>query len=73
MGIKAPAPCGGGDASWRAVGGAEAVPAEEKQNLMVILDGFGRKEDQVIKVVRELTGLGLKESQRPCRRCPQAS
>jgi large subunit ribosomal protein L7/L12 len=42
--------------------GAEAAPAEEKVEFDVILTGFGDKKIQVIKVVRELTGLGLKEA-----------
>ena len=42
--------------------GSEAAPAEEKTEFDVILTGFGDKKIQVIKVVRELTGLGLKEA-----------
>ncbi len=42
--------------------GAEAAPSEEKTEFDVILTGFGDKKIQVIKVVRELTGLGLKEA-----------
>jgi large subunit ribosomal protein L7/L12 len=45
-----------------AVAGAEAAPAEEKVEFDVILTGFGDKKIQVIKVVRELTSLGLKEA-----------
>jgi large subunit ribosomal protein L7/L12 len=45
-----------------AVAGAEAAPAEEKTEFDVVLTGFGDKKIQVIKVVRELTGLGLKEA-----------
>jgi large subunit ribosomal protein L7/L12 len=41
---------------------AEAVPAEEKTEFDVVLTSFGDKKIQVIKVVRELTGLGLKEA-----------
>ena len=44
-----------------AAGGAEAV-AEEKTSFNVILSSAGDKKIQVIKVVRELTGLGLKEA-----------
>ncbi|OGP95538.1 MAG: 50S ribosomal protein L7/L12 [Deltaproteobacteria bacterium RBG_16_47_11] len=44
------------------VAGAEAAAAEEKTEFDVILTGFGDKKIQVIKVVRELTGLGLKEA-----------
>lgn len=41
---------------------AAKVEAEEKTEFSVILTGFGDKKIQVIKVVRELTGLGLKEA-----------
>lgn len=44
-----------------AVGGGEAA-AEEKDEFDVVLAGIGDKKIQVIKVVRELTGLGLKEA-----------
>jgi large subunit ribosomal protein L7/L12 len=44
-------------------GGAEAAaPAEEKTEFDVILTSSGEQKLQVIKVVRELTGLGLKEA-----------
>jgi len=63
LGVKAAAPMamaafpvGGAGA------GAEAAPKEEKTEFDVILTGFGDKKIQVIKVVRELTGLGLKEA-----------
>jgi large subunit ribosomal protein L7/L12 len=42
--------------------GAGAAPVEEKTEFDVILTGFGDKKIQVIKPVRELTGLGLKEA-----------
>ena len=41
---------------------AEAAQAEEKTEFDVILSAIGDKKIQVIKVVRELTGLGLKEA-----------
>ena len=44
-----------------AAAGGEAV-AEEKDEFDVVLEGIGDKKIQVIKVVRELTGLGLKEA-----------
>jgi len=47
-------------AAGAAVGGAAA--AEEKTEFDVILGAAGEKKIQVIKVVRELTGLGLKEA-----------
>jgi large subunit ribosomal protein L7/L12 len=41
---------------------AAAAAVEEKSEFDVILEGFGEKKIQVIKVLRELTGLGLKEA-----------
>jgi large subunit ribosomal protein L7/L12 len=43
-------------------GGGEAAAAEEKDSFDVILEGAGDKKIGVIKVVRELTSLGLKEA-----------
>ena len=43
-------------------GGGGAAVAEEKTEFTVVLTGAGDKKIQVIKVVRELTGLGLKEA-----------
>jgi large subunit ribosomal protein L7/L12 len=45
-----------------AAGGAGAAAAEEKSDFTVFLTAAGDKKIQVIKVVRELTGLGLKEA-----------
>ncbi|MFI8229809.1 50S ribosomal protein L7/L12 [Streptomyces sp. NPDC085900] len=45
-----------------AAGGAAAEAVEEKDEFDVILTGAGEKKIQVIKVVRELTSLGLKEA-----------
>ena len=45
-----------------AVAGAAAPAAEEKTEFDVVLKSFGAKKLDVIKVVRELTGLGLKEA-----------
>ena len=45
-----------------AAGDAGAAAEEEKTEFDVILTVFGEKKIQVIKVVRELTGLGLKEA-----------
>jgi large subunit ribosomal protein L7/L12 len=42
--------------------GAAAAPAAEQDEFTVMLTGSGDKKIQVIKVVRELTGLGLKEA-----------
>jgi large subunit ribosomal protein L7/L12 len=63
LGIKATAPMAMAAMPMAGAGaGAEAAAAEEKTEFDVILTGFGEKKIQVIKVVRELTGLGLKES-----------
>lgn len=43
-------------------GGAAAEAAEEKTEFDVVMESFGDKKLNVIKVVRELTGLGLKEA-----------
>lgn len=45
-----------------AAAGAPAAAAEEKTSFDVVLSSAGDKKIQVIKVVRELTGLGLKEA-----------
>jgi large subunit ribosomal protein L7/L12 len=45
-----------------AAGGAAAAPAEEKTEFDVMLTNAGEKKIQVIKVVRAITGLGLKEA-----------
>ena len=42
--------------------GVSAAAAPEKEDFTVVLTGSGDKKIQVIKVVRELTGLGLKEA-----------
>ena len=44
------------------MGGGGAAAVEEKTEFDVVLTGAGDKKIQVIKVVRELTGLGLKEA-----------
>lgn len=49
-------------AASAAAGGPQAPAAEEQTEFDVILSTVGEKKIQVIKVVRELTGLGLKEA-----------
>jgi large subunit ribosomal protein L7/L12 len=61
--VAAAAPAGGG-------GGAEAV--EEKTAFDVVLTGAGQQKIQVIKVVRAVTGLGLKEAKDLVDSAPQA-
>ena len=63
LGVKAAAPLAVAAMPMGGAGAAgQAAPAEEKTEFDVILTGFGDKKIQVIKVVRELTGLGLKEA-----------
>jgi len=45
-----------------AAGGVAAAPEEEKTSFDVVLTAAGGQKIQVIKVVRALTGLGLKEA-----------
>ncbi|MGW0218888.1 50S ribosomal protein L7/L12 [Micromonospora chokoriensis] len=59
-------------ASGGATGGAAAEAAEEQDEFDVILDADGGKKIQVIKVVRELTGLGLKEAKDAVESAPKA-
>jgi large subunit ribosomal protein L7/L12 len=52
-------------------GAAAAAAEEEKTEFDVILTGAGDKKIQVIKVVRELTGLGLKEAKAVADEAPK--
>ena len=56
-----------------AVGGAAApaAAAEEKTEFDVVLKAFGAKKLDVIKVVREITGLGLKEAKEMVEGAPK--
>lgn len=45
-----------------AAGGGEAAAAEEQTEFDVVMSSFGSNKVSVIKAVRELTGLGLKEA-----------
>jgi large subunit ribosomal protein L7/L12 len=60
LGVSAAAPVAVAAAGPAA--GAAAAAAPEKDEFTVMLTGSGDKKIQVIKVVRELTGLGLKEA-----------
>jgi large subunit ribosomal protein L7/L12 len=60
FGVSAAAPVMMG--AMPAAGGGEAAAVEEKDSFDVVLEGFGDNKIAVIKVVRELTGLGLKEA-----------
>ncbi len=66
-------PAGGGvvvAAGGEGAGGAVEAP-EEQTSFDVILAGFGDKKIQVIKVVRSLTALGLKEAKDLVESCPK--
>ena len=51
---------------------AAAAPAEEQTQFDVVLAAFGDQKIQVIKVVRALTGLGLKEAKDVVEGAPKA-
>jgi large subunit ribosomal protein L7/L12 len=61
-GVQAAAPVAVAAAPGAAAPQAAAAEAEEKTSFDVILSAVGDKKIQVIKVVREVTGLGLKEA-----------
>lgn len=54
-----------------AVGGAAAPAVEEKTEFDVVLTSFGSSKLGVIKAVREVTGLGLKEAKELVEGCPK--
>ena len=60
FGVSAAAPVA--VAAAPAAGGAAAPAAEEKTEFDVVLKEIGEKKIQVIKAVREITGLGLKDA-----------
>ncbi|EMJ98968.1 MULTISPECIES: 50S ribosomal protein L7/L12 [unclassified Leptospira] len=60
FGISAAAPVA--VAAAAPAGGGAAAGADEPAAFNVVLKGFGDKKIEVIKVVREITGLGLKEA-----------
>ena len=68
FGVSAAAPVG----VVAVAGGAAAPAVEEKTEFDVILTGFGDKKLNVIKAIREITGLGLKEAKDMVEGCPKA-
>ena len=62
LGVSAAAPMMAAMPGAGAAAGGGAAPVEEKDEFTVVLKTAGDKKIQVIKVVRELTGLGLKEA-----------
>ena len=67
FGVSAAAP-----AAAAAAPAAEAAAVEEKTAFDVVLEGYGDNKIAVIKVVRELTGLGLKEAKDVVEGAPKA-
>lgn len=67
FGVSAAAP-----AAVLAAPAAGAAEAEEKTEFDVVLEGFGDNKIQVIKAVRELTNLGLKEAKEVVEGAPKA-
>ena len=67
FGVSAAAP-----AAVVAAPAAGAAEAEEKTEFDVVLEGFGDNKIQVIKAVRELTNLGLKEAKEVVEGAPKA-
>ena len=67
FGVSAAAP-----AAVVAAPAAGAAEAEEKTEFDVVLEGFGDNKIQVIKAVRELTNLGLKEAKEVVEGPPKA-
>jgi large subunit ribosomal protein L7/L12 len=67
----AAAPVGGAAPAGGGAGAAAAPAVEEKTEFDVVLKEAGAKKIQVIKVVRELTGLGLKEAKDMVDGAPQ--
>jgi large subunit ribosomal protein L7/L12 len=72
-GVSAAAPVavGGPAAGGAPAAAAEAAPAEEKTEFDVVLREVGAKKIEVIKVVRQLTNLGLKEAKDLVEAAPQ--
>lgn len=71
FGVTAAAPMGMGMAPGAGAGVAPAPAEEEKTEFDVILTSFGDKKIQVIKAVREVTNLGLKEAKDLVEGAPQ--
>jgi large subunit ribosomal protein L7/L12 len=62
LGVSAAAPMMAAAGPAVGAAGAAAAAPVEKEDFNVVLKSAGEKKIQVIKVVRELTGLGLKEA-----------
>jgi large subunit ribosomal protein L7/L12 len=71
-GVSAAAPVAVGVAAGGAAGGTAAAEEEEKTEFDVVLTDIGANKIQVIKAVRELTSLGLKEAKDLVDSAPKA-
>jgi len=72
FGVSAAAAVAAAPAAAAAGGGEAAAPAEEKTEFDVILQAAGGNKINVIKVVREVTALGLKEAKDLVEAAPKA-
>ena len=72
LGVSAAAAMPMAMAGGAAAGGAAAAPAEEQTEFTVTLTAIGEKKINVIKVVREVTSLGLKEAKDLVEAAPKA-
>ncbi|MDY0041457.1 MAG: 50S ribosomal protein L7/L12 [Desulforhabdus sp.] len=68
FGVSAAAPMA--VAAMPGVGAAEAAPVEEQTEFSVVITGVGDKKIQVIKEVRAITSLGLKEAKELVEKVP---
>jgi large subunit ribosomal protein L7/L12 len=71
-GVSAAAPVAVGGAVAAGGGAADAAPVEEQTEFDVVLTDIGANKIQVIKAVRELTSLGLKEAKDLVEAAPKA-
>ena len=72
FGVSAAAAVAAAPAAGAAAGGEAAAPAEEKTEFDVVLQAAGGNKINVIKVVREVTALGLKEAKDLVEAAPKA-
>jgi large subunit ribosomal protein L7/L12 len=72
FGVSAAAAVAAAPAAGAAAGGGEAAAAEEKTEFDVVLQAVGGNKINVIKVVREVTALGLKEAKDLVEAAPKA-
>ncbi|OGV61613.1 MAG: 50S ribosomal protein L7/L12 [Lentisphaerae bacterium RIFOXYC12_FULL_60_16] len=71
LGVTAAAPVAMAAVAGGGAAGGEAAKAEEQSEFTVILSGFGANKIGVIKEIRTITGLGLKEAKDLVEGCPK--